>query len=63
MVWCGSPLQIVMAVWHTFFLNSHYSLQWAPSPDPASSNLKKAPTGHFYLQWAVIPDWVGSKAF
>jgi hypothetical protein len=34
-----------MAVWRFFFIssatNSHYSLQQAATPDPASSNFKK----------------------
>ncbi len=51
---CGGQLQIVMAVLAHFFKfvssvlflicsvsNSHYSLQRAPTPDPASSNFKK----------------------
>jgi hypothetical protein len=61
LVGCGNPLQIVMAVWRTFFnlsaLNSHYSLQRATTPDPASS-----PNCHYHLQRAVIPDWMGSTA-
>ncbi len=39
-----SPLQIVIAVLLTFFCstsNNHYCQQWAPTPDPASSNSKK----------------------
>jgi hypothetical protein len=37
-----STLQIVMAIWHTFLiLSAPNSLQRAPTPDLASSNLKK----------------------
>jgi hypothetical protein len=43
--------------------NTYYSLQRAPTPYPASSNIKRSvPNCHFYLQRAVVSDWMGSIA-
>ncbi len=48
---CDSPLQIVMAVWRPFCLNSNFlGRVWQPS---AANN--GAPKGHYYLQRAVTP--------
>ncbi len=62
LVWCDSPLQIIMAVWCSV-PNSHYYLQQAVTLNPAILNLKKcAPNGHCYLQRAVTHNWMDSIA-
>ena len=53
-VGCDSPLQIVMAVWRPFCLNSNFlGRVWQPSADNNG-----APNGHYYLQRAVTPDQI-----
>jgi hypothetical protein len=46
---CDIPLQMVMAVWHPFYLNSNF----CPSADNNG-----APNGHYYLQRAVSTDQI-----
>jgi hypothetical protein len=50
-----SPLQIVMAVWRPFCLNSNF-LGRVRQPSAADNN--GAPKGHFYLQRAVTPNQI-----
>ncbi len=53
-VGCDSPLQIVMAVWSPFCLNSNF-LGWAWQH---SADNNSAPKSHYYLQKAVTPDQI-----
>jgi hypothetical protein len=50
-VGCDSPLQIEMAVWRPFCLNSNFlGRVWQPSAE-----YNGVPKGHYYLQRAVTP--------
>ncbi len=61
---CDSPLQIVKAVWHTFFYNfkpakQPYCQQRAVTPDPGSSNFKKVCQPAITICWGLshLPGW------
>ncbi len=63
-----SLLQIVMAVWRTFFLTFEVYQTANIAISGLSHSIKqiqiffKAPNSHYYLQRAVTPDWKGSIA-
>jgi hypothetical protein len=51
---CDSPIQIVIAVWRPFCLNSNFLCRvWQPSADNNG-----VPKGHYYLQRAVTLDQI-----
>ncbi len=51
---CDSPLQVVMAVWRPFCLNSNFlGRLWQSSADNIG-----APKGQYYLQRAVTPNQI-----
>jgi hypothetical protein len=53
-VGCDSPLQILMAVWRPFCLNSNF-LGHVRQP---SADNNDAPKGHYYLQRSVTLDQI-----
>jgi hypothetical protein len=53
-VGCDSPLQIVMADWRLFCLNSNFLGRVL---QPSADN-NGAPKGHYYLQRAVTPNQI-----
>ncbi len=58
LVGCGSPLQIVMAVWRTII----FSRGLSRPTQKIQIQTKRAPNCHYYLQRDVTPDLKGSLA-
>jgi len=64
---CDSPLQIVMAVWCTFFTFEEGQaaitvFSRLSCPTQQVQVQKSAPNGPYYLQRAITLDWMGSIA-